>query len=50
MFKQPQIDPITEEQLLDEVRMIYVCLVMAEKTTSDKLNPRPTCPTLNGKP
>ncbi|KAJ5155658.1 DNA/RNA-binding domain E.t1.c1-type [Penicillium capsulatum] len=31
MFKQPETNPITEEQLIDEVRGIYAGLVMVEK-------------------
>lgn len=31
MFKQPQTNPITEEQLINEVRGIYAGLVMVEK-------------------
>ncbi|KAJ5176722.1 DNA/RNA-binding domain E.t1.c1-type [Penicillium canariense] len=31
MFKQPQTNPITEDQLINEVRMIYAGLVKVEK-------------------
>ncbi|KAJ5461631.1 DNA/RNA-binding domainE.t1.c1-type [Penicillium daleae] len=31
MFRQPQTNPITEEQLINEVRMIYSGLVMVER-------------------
>lgn len=31
MFKEPEIDTITEDELINEVRMIYAGLVMVEK-------------------
>ena len=30
MFKEPEIDTITEKQLINEVNMIYAGLVMVE--------------------